>query len=127
MTSEKLRFLIHLILCLLRYGAAMIFRVLAPFLVIASLVSPAAAQERVVIGTQRLADNGALFLAAAAGYFKAEGIDLAMTAYENDRMICSSQKNLPTLCESSNAILRLTISAPATLRLPASRNCPSAN
>ena len=35
------------------------FRALAPFLVIASLVSPAAAQERVVIGTQRLADNGA--------------------------------------------------------------------
>jgi hypothetical protein len=25
-----------------------------------------------------------LFLAAAAGYFKAEGIDLAMTAYENE-------------------------------------------
>ncbi len=90
MTSEKLRFLIHLILCLLRYGAAMIFRALAPFLVIASLVSPAAAQERVVIGTQRLADNGALFLAAAAGYFKAEGIDLAMTAYENDRMVAEA-------------------------------------
>jgi hypothetical protein len=28
------------------------FRTIAPFLVIASLVSPAAAQERVVIGTQ---------------------------------------------------------------------------
>jgi NitT/TauT family transport system substrate-binding protein len=66
------------------------FRALAPFLVIASLVSPAAAQERVVIGTQRLADNGALFLAAAAGYFKAEGIDLVMTAYENDRMVAEA-------------------------------------
>jgi ABC-type nitrate/sulfonate/bicarbonate transport system substrate-binding protein len=66
------------------------FRALAPFLVIASLVSPATAQECVVIGTQRLADNGALFLAAAAGYFKAEGIDLAMTAYENDRMVAEA-------------------------------------
>ena len=55
------------------------FRKVAPILVIASLVSPAVAQERVVVGTQRLTDNAALFLAAAAGYFKAEGIDLAMT------------------------------------------------
>ena len=66
------------------------FRALAPFLVIASLVSPATAQECVVIGTQRLADNGALFLAAAAGYFKAEGIDLVMTAYETDRMVAEA-------------------------------------
>jgi ABC-type nitrate/sulfonate/bicarbonate transport system substrate-binding protein len=47
------------------------FCAVAPFFVIASLVSPATAQERVVIGTQRLTDNGALFLAAVAGYFKA--------------------------------------------------------
>jgi hypothetical protein len=43
-------------------------------------------QERVV-STQRSDDNGALSLAAAAGYFKGEGIDLAMTAYESDRMV----------------------------------------
>jgi len=42
----------------------------------ASLVRPAAAQERVAIGTQRLPDNGALFLAAAAGYFKARASTL---------------------------------------------------
>ena len=66
------------------------FRKVAPILIVASLVSPAAAQERVVIGTQRLTDNGALFLAAAAGYFKAEGIDLAMTAYENDRIVAET-------------------------------------
>ena len=66
------------------------FRKVAPILVIASLVSPAVAQERVVVGTQRLTDNAALFLAAAAGYFKAEGIDLAMTAYENDRMVAEA-------------------------------------
>src|SRR5262252_1291215 len=66
------------------------FRAVAPFLVIASLLSPAVAQESVVVGTQRLADNGALFLAAAAGYFKAEGIDLAMTAYESDRMMAEA-------------------------------------
>ena len=50
-------------------------------------VLPAAAQERVVVGTQRLTENGALFLAAAKGYFKAEGIDLAMTAYEFDQTV----------------------------------------
>src|SRR5262245_53434324 len=66
------------------------FRAIAPFLVIASLVSPASAQERVVIGTQRLADNGALFLAAAAGYFKVEGIDLATTHYESERMVAEA-------------------------------------
>jgi len=52
--------------------------------VIASFAVPAAAQERVAIGTQRLTENGALFLAAAQGYFKAEGIELGMTAYESD-------------------------------------------
>src|SRR5215467_687706 len=54
---------------------------------VAIAVGPAAAQERVVIGTQRLTDNGALFLAAAQGYFKAEGIDLAMTAYDSDQTV----------------------------------------
>jgi NitT/TauT family transport system substrate-binding protein len=47
-------------------------------------------QERVVIGTQRLTDNGALFLAAAQGYFKAEGIDLAMTAYDSDQTVAEA-------------------------------------
>ena len=31
-----------------------------------------------------------MFLAAAAGYFKAEGIDLAMTAYESDRTVAEA-------------------------------------
>ena len=57
------------------------------FIFIVGLALPAAAQERVVVGTQRLADNGALFLAAAEGYFKAEGIDLGMTAFESDQMV----------------------------------------
>jgi len=43
-----------------------------------------------LIGTQRLDDNGALFLAATAGYFKAEGIDRAMTTYECDRMVAEA-------------------------------------
>jgi len=64
----------------------MIFRAVAPFLVVASLVSPATAQERVVIGTQRLTDN----VAAAAGNLKAEGIDLAMTVYESDRTVAEA-------------------------------------
>jgi len=48
----------------------------------AAVLSPAAvAQERVTVGTQRLVTSGPLFLADARGYFKAEGLDLAMTAY----------------------------------------------
>jgi NitT/TauT family transport system substrate-binding protein len=53
-------------------------------------LSLAGAQERVVIGTQRLTENGALFLAAAQGYFKAEGIDLAMTAYDSDQAVAET-------------------------------------
>lgn len=59
----------------------------AAFIAIATLSVPASAQDRVVIGTQRLTENGALFLAAAQGYFKAEGIDLAMTAYDSDQTV----------------------------------------
>ena len=62
----------------------MIRRSLAAFSLIAVLVTPAAAQERVTVGTLRSVDNGALFLAAARGHFKAEGLDLDMTAYASD-------------------------------------------
>jgi len=58
--------------------------------VLAGLDLPATAQEHVIIGTQRLADNGALFLAASEGYFKAEGIDLGMTAYESDAIVAET-------------------------------------
>ena len=59
----------------------------AIFIFISNLSFAADAQERIVIGTQRLSENGALFLAAAEGYFKAEGIDLAMTAYDSDKVV----------------------------------------
>src|SRR6187551_2608679 len=59
----------------------------AIFIFISNLSFAADAQKRVVIGTQRLGENGALFLAAAQGYFKAEGIDLAMTAYDSDKAV----------------------------------------
>jgi NitT/TauT family transport system substrate-binding protein len=59
----------------------------ATIIAIAVVAWPAAGQERVAIGTQRLTDNGALFLAAAQGYFKAEGIDLAMTAYDSGQSV----------------------------------------
>jgi NitT/TauT family transport system substrate-binding protein len=62
----------------------------ATLISVAIFAWPAAAQERVVIGTQRLTDNGALFLAAAQGYFKAEGIDLAMTAYGSDQAVAET-------------------------------------
>ncbi len=59
----------------------MIRRGFATITLIASLLSPASAQERVKVGTMQLVENGALFLAATQGYFKAEGLDVAMTAY----------------------------------------------
>jgi NitT/TauT family transport system substrate-binding protein len=62
----------------------------AACILVAGLGLPAAAQDRVAIGTQRLTDNGALFLAAAAGYFRAEGIELGMTAYESDQAVVES-------------------------------------
>lgn len=65
----------------------MIRHAVAIFIFISNLSFAADAQERVVIGTQRLGENGALFLAAAQGYFKAEGIDLAMTAYDSDKAV----------------------------------------
>ena len=63
---------------------------LALLCIVIGLPSPVAAQERVLVGTQRLAENGALFLAAAQGYFKAEGIDLGMTAYESDQAVAAT-------------------------------------
>lgn len=58
---------------------------LATLILIAGLLSPAAAQERVTVGTLRDVANSALFLGAARGYFKAEGIELDMTAYPSDK------------------------------------------
>ncbi|HVZ51205.1 MAG TPA: ABC transporter substrate-binding protein [Pseudolabrys sp.] len=63
----------------------MIRRLLAAAGLLALLIVPAAAQERVTIGTRPLIDNGALFLAAAHGYFKAVGLDVDMTAYKSDK------------------------------------------
>lgn len=60
----------------------MIRRALSILLLVAA-ITPAAARERVTVATMRLTDNGALFLAATRGYFKAEGIDLVMRAYPN--------------------------------------------
>jgi NitT/TauT family transport system substrate-binding protein len=68
----------------------MIRLTVAIFILVSNPPVAANAQERVVIGTQRLTENGALFLAAAQGYFKAEGIDLAMTAYESDKAVAET-------------------------------------
>ena len=62
----------------------------AACILITTLGLPASAQDRVAIGTQRLTDNGALFLAAAEGYFRAEGIELGMTAYDSDQAAVES-------------------------------------
>jgi NitT/TauT family transport system substrate-binding protein len=56
---------------------------LAMLIFAAGLCAPVSAQERVTVGTTRDARNGALFLAAARGYFKAEGLKIEMRAYPN--------------------------------------------
>ena len=63
----------------------MILRAAAILVLIANLIMPAAAQERVTVVTQRLVANGALFIAAVQGYFKAEGLELQMGAYGSAR------------------------------------------
>ncbi|HMF26753.1 MAG TPA: ABC transporter substrate-binding protein [Pseudolabrys sp.] len=65
-------------------------RTVVSLILVAGLAVSATAQERVVIGTQRLTENGALFIAAAQGYFKAESIDLAMTAYDSDQTVAET-------------------------------------
>jgi NitT/TauT family transport system substrate-binding protein len=59
----------------------MIRRAVAALVLIAVFASSAAAQESVTVATTRDVPNGALFLAAARGYFKAEGLTLSMRAY----------------------------------------------
>lgn len=65
----------------------MIRRLLVTLPLIAISLMPAAAQERVTVGTQRLATSGALFLAAVNGYFKDEGLDVEMTAYTSPQLV----------------------------------------
>lgn len=63
----------------------MLFRTAAAvvFLAIAAAAT-ASAEDRLTVGTMRQVANGALFLAAAKGYFQAEGIEVDMTAYASE-------------------------------------------
>src|SRR5690349_17262247 len=70
--------------------ARMFLRALVLLTFALGLMSPAAAQDRVTVGTQRLSDNGALFIAVARGYFKAEGLDVEMTAYKSDKEVAQA-------------------------------------
>jgi NitT/TauT family transport system substrate-binding protein len=55
--------------------------------IVAGFAAPAGAQERVMVVTQRLAANGALFIAAVNGYFTAEGLNLEMGAFHTTREV----------------------------------------
>jgi NitT/TauT family transport system substrate-binding protein len=52
--------------------------------------SSTAHAESVTVGTTRHVANGALFLAEAQGYFKAEGLEVDMTAYASDRDVVTA-------------------------------------
>lgn len=63
----------------------MIRPALAALSLIAVLLTPAAAQEHVSVGTTRSIANAVLFLGVEQGHFKAEGLDVEMTAYASDQ------------------------------------------
>ena len=65
----------------------MIRRIIAACAVVAGLAVPAFAQERVVVGTMQQVNNGALFIADAAGYFKAAGLDVEMKAFTSPQAV----------------------------------------
>ena len=68
----------------------MIRRLLATLSLIMALCDPLSARERVTVGTRQVADSGALFLAAAQGYFKDEGLDVEMIAYRSDKDVADA-------------------------------------
>jgi NitT/TauT family transport system substrate-binding protein len=68
----------------------MIRRATATLSFIIAFTAAASAQQAVTVGTQRLISNGALFLAAAQGYFKAEGLDLEITAYSSQEAVAEA-------------------------------------
>jgi len=59
-------------------------RLVVALLLIASLITSALAEEHVIVAAQRLPANGALFIADARGYFKAEVLDVEMIAYASE-------------------------------------------
>jgi len=67
----------------------MFSRAVAILILIATTVS-AAAQERVTAGVVREASNGPVFLAAAQGYFKDEGLELALRAYPSAQQVAQA-------------------------------------
>lgn len=69
----------------IRYGRRMIRPALAALALFAALLTPAAAQERVTVGTTRSIANAVLFLGVEQGHFKPEGLDVEMTAYASDQ------------------------------------------
>lgn len=62
----------------------MIRQALAALLFVTSFALSVSAQERVTVGTMRQIANGALFLADAQGFFKAEGLAVEMVAYASE-------------------------------------------
>ena len=64
----------------------MILRAIAALILIA-LVSPTFAQESVRVGLMPVASNGAVFLAASRGYFKAEGLDVDLRGFASPEAV----------------------------------------
>src|SRR6185437_250853 len=65
-------------------------RMLAVLALLVALTASAAAQERITVGTVRQPSNGPLFLADAAGYFTAEGLDVEMKAYSTSTAVADA-------------------------------------
>jgi NitT/TauT family transport system substrate-binding protein len=65
-------------------------RLLAALAIFASFLTPALAEDHVIVAAQRLPANGALFIADARGYFKAEGLDVEMIAYVSESEVAQA-------------------------------------
>jgi NitT/TauT family transport system substrate-binding protein len=67
----------------------MILRAVAILILIASTFN-SAAQEHLTAGAVREASNGPMFLAAAQGYFKDEGIELELRAFPSEQQVAQA-------------------------------------
>jgi NitT/TauT family transport system substrate-binding protein len=83
---------------------------------------PAAAQDRVVIGTQLSAKNAALFLAAARGYFKAEGLEVDMRNFpDNTQLLNTLASGQIDLATSELSAFALNMAGKGSIKLIAAQ------
>jgi NitT/TauT family transport system substrate-binding protein len=79
---------------------------LAALALLSIFATSASAQEHVTVAAQRLTENGALFIADARSYFKAEGLDVEMIAYPSEREVARPRPRAPPTSASPRSARR---------------------